>query len=279
MNFNDINYEVFTTSDGLPIGVKLLVVFEINNPSEALKKLNSEQIIPHIENIVKADMSVVVSSTSSTDFLKTNQTQIQSFISTDNNSNNSNNSENSLINNKKNSSADFYDHLQDQVKNKLHDDFSKYGIKLIRLNFETPKVLDSSISARMAEFSILSTETSAKLSVLERKYKIAEQESKQEAIKKQIAQQQENQNEISKAEAFLQAAKLKAEASLTEAKARLEAERLTLALAEKRAVLYDKHPNLLNFDLAKIHADSMKGINSTIISPELAQNIFWYETK
>ena len=29
---DEINYEVFRTSDGLPIGVKILVIYEIENP-------------------------------------------------------------------------------------------------------------------------------------------------------------------------------------------------------------------------------------------------------
>ena len=262
MNLNDVNYEIFRTSDGLPIGVKLLVVFKISDPVATLRMLNKDQIIPHIENLVVADMGFAVQSSSSVDFLKSTQGQARP----------TNKTQPDLLTNS--SASEFYEHLQDLVKNRLHDDFLEYGITLVRLNIETPKVLDNTIATKMAEFSLMNTQARAKESVLERNLNITKQEANQEAIKKQIAQEQENRNKISQAETEFSSAQLIAKATLEQAKANIEAERMALELAEKRAALFDKYPGLLQFELQKLNSESAKGINATIVSPEVAQSMF-----
>jgi hypothetical protein len=80
--------------------------------------LRREAIIPHIENLVVADMGMVIQSSNSVGFLeKTNQTQalaMRKEVLT-------------LMTDKP--QKQFYQHLQDRVKNQLAQDFREYGIK------------------------------------------------------------------------------------------------------------------------------------------------------
>jgi regulator of protease activity HflC (stomatin/prohibitin superfamily) len=251
---DEINYEVFRTGDGLPVGVKLLVVFEIENPLETLTKLRREAIIPHIENLVVADMGMVIQSSSSVDFLKTNQTQALAM-----------GKEVDLMTDKP--QKQFYQHLQDRVKNQLAQDFREYGIKLLRLNIETPKVLDNTISKKMAEFSLVVTEAKTKEENLERQSRIIRQTAEQEAMKLKVAQDQENANKIAQANAELQAAKLRAAGRMAEIEVEIKAQQM-------RAKLFDDCPKLFEIEVAKIRSEQMKKVDSMIVSPELATNYF-----
>jgi regulator of protease activity HflC (stomatin/prohibitin superfamily) len=263
-NPNDIegsNYEVFRTNDGLPIGVKLLVVYEIDNPAETLKKLSPDKILPHIESIVTADMGMVIQNCSSTDFLKSNQTQAHPIVKP---------VDDPLVP----SAPPFFRHLQDEVKNQLCDDFAKYGIKLIRLNIETPKVLDQKISSEMARFSLMSTEASAKEAVMERNANISRQTATIEAKQKEIAQNQENSNIMSKAQTEMNAAKLRAEAKWIEAETENKIKEMAINIEKQRAELYQLYPELLQKDLAELQVRSMNGVEKMIISPDVASMYF-----
>lgn len=271
----DVNYEIFRTSDGLPVGVKLLVVYEITNPDATLHKLNQEQILPHIESLVVADMGMVIQNCSSGDFLKSNQTQARSTLKppTDMSP----------------SAPEFYEHMQDEVKNRLHDDFAEYGIKLVRLNIETPKILDEKIAEKMAEFSLMNSEARAKEAVLDRNFNIAQQEASQKAKTIEIEQQQVNSNKIAQAEADMNAVKIraeaikieaaaKAEARLSEAQAEAKAQQMMLEVAKQRASIYEEYPGMLQYELAQAQVKAMNGINGMIISPELAANYYAFGT-
>jgi hypothetical protein len=251
---DEINYEVFRTGDGLPVGVKLLVVFEIENPLETLTRLRKESIIPHIENLVVADMGMVIQSSSSVDFLKSNQTQAKPI-----------GKDVDLLTDKP--EKQFYQYLQDKVKNQLAQDFREYGIKLIRLNVETPKVLDNNIATKMAEFSLTITAAKTQEENLERQSRIVRQTAEQEAIKKKIAQDQENANKIAQANAELEAAKLRAAAKMAEIEVEIKGQQM-------RAKQYDDCPKLFELEIAKIRAEQLKGVQSMIISPDLANNYF-----
>ena len=251
------NYEVFRTNDGLPIGVKLLVVYEIDDPTETLKKLSPDKILPHIESIVTADMGMVIQNCSSTDFLKSNQTQAKQVPKP-------------VDDPRVPSAPPFFAHLQDEVKNQLCEDFAKYGIKLIRLNIETPKVLDQKISSEMARFSLMSTEASAKEAVMERNANIARQTATIEAKQKEIAQNQDNANIMSKAQTEMNAAKLRADAKWIEAETENKIKQMGIDIEKRKAELYQLYPQLLQKDLAELQVKSMNGVEKMIISPEIA---------
>lgn len=259
IDYPDVNYEVFRTSDGLPIGVKLLVVYEINNPDMTLTKLDPDKINDHIEYLVSADMGMVIQHCSSTDFLKSNQNKKENDSS----------------------ESEFYEQIQQTVFEHLRRDFNTYGIELHRLNIETPKILDKKISEEMAKFSLLNTETQAKEAVIGKQTALAKQEAQQKAAVKKIEQEADNLNKINAAKADLEAARMRQEAALVEAETKAKAEsmaaearmrekQLQLEIDEKRAAQFDKHPGLLQFQIAQLQSESMKGVNSTVISPEVA---------
>lgn len=254
IDYLDVNYEVFRTSDGLPIGVKLLVVYEIKNPQMTLTKLKPDDIVNHIENIVVADMGYVIQNCSSTDFLKSNnptnrktESHLETFVS------------------------DFYDQLQTKVLKALKKDFGEYGIELIRLNIETPKILDETISQKMAEFSLMSTEAGAKVAVMERNFEIAQKQAEQDAVKINIKQQQENTQKVAQAEAELRASELYAQSVLIKARAEAQAQEAMLEVSRKQSEQYDKSLRLYQIEMAKIQASAFSGVKQTIISPEVAK--------
>ena len=158
------------------------------NPTLTLTQLDPKNIVDHIEYVSVADMTRIVQSFTSADFMQANQSQ-----------KNTNNSNNIM--------SEFYGQLQERVKEKLSKDFEDCGIELVRLNVETPKILDKKIVDKMAEFSLINTETRAKETVLERQYNIARQEAAQAAVRKSVEQQQLNENLISQSKAQLEATK------------------------------------------------------------------------
>lgn len=264
IDYPDVNYEVFRTSDGLPIGVKLLVVFEIDNPALTLSRLNPDNIMSHIENLVVADMGLVVQQCSSTDFLKSNQPSVREPTC-------------ELL-------IDFYENLQQKVFNTLKRDFNDYGIKLSRLNIETPKILDTTISSKMAEFSLMNTEAGAKIAVMDKNFNIGKRQAEQDANTKQIRQQQENDQKIAQAKAEMESAKMRAEARIIEAEAEAkaiiikaeadaEAKKLFIKVMEEQSAIYDKSPGFLQYQMAEVQATNMKGISSMIVSPEVAMSL------
>ena len=253
-NMSNVNYENFRTSDGLPIGVKILVIYEIENAHILLSRLHPDNILNHIENLVVADMGFVIQNCSSTDFLRSNQPSVDNPSACQ--------------------SKDFYDKLQSNVYQDLKKDFSEYGIKLSRVNIETPIILDEMISAKIAEFSLLNSQATAEITVMDKKYNISKRKAEQEAKQKKIIQQQENDQKIAIAKAEYEAAKLKADAVRINAQAEADAQMMLLKVANEKAQLYDDHAGLLQYDMALVQSQTMKGISSMIVSPDVASMYF-----
>jgi len=256
-NEDEVNYEVFRTGDGLAIGVKLLVVYKIVEPLLTLRELYYDQILYHIEGIVVADMGFVIQTCSSVDFLRSNQ---------------------GTINNEGDETKykNFFGTLQKNVGEKLADDFGKYGIQLIRVNIEAPKILDRNISKKLSEFSIINTETKTKQTMLEMQFDITQQEARRDAIRKEIEQKQENDNKISSAKALLESSRLIAESKIIEAEAEKKKIQMMQEMERQKGEIYEKYPSLLEYDIRKLSKDSMQNISSTIISPEVAQQYFGF---
>jgi regulator of protease activity HflC (stomatin/prohibitin superfamily) len=269
-NIDFVNYEEFRTKDGLPIGVKLLVVYSIFDPVKALSKLNKNQIETHIEKLVVADMGAVVQRCSSGDFQNTNMTKTTPHIRDELLNTTSANNDESLI---PPNNPQLIVFLQDSMKNKLTEDFKEYGIELVRVNIETPKILDKTIADKIAENSILTSATNAKESMIDQKYKIAKKEAEQLAIQIEIKQKQENENMINAARAKLEAAKLIAEAKYIEADAIAKSEK---KIFETKAKLYKRYPHLFQYDMSKLQTDRLRSVKTTVISPEVAKSVFGF---
>lgn len=264
-----IEYESLRTRDGLPIGIKLLVVFSIEDPAKTLSMLNKDQIEPHIENIVVADMSMVIQRCNSTDFQNTDMTRTMPHMR--------DTMINTTVANNENAppsyNVDFIRYLQDSVKNKLTADFKEYGIDLVRVNIETPKILDKAIAAKMSEFSLLTASANSRESTIEQTFNIAKKEAEQLATQNEIKQDQENQNKINSARAELEAAKLKAEAKTVTAEAEATAAR---AVEEARAKLFVTYPKLFEYEMAKLQSAATRSIKTTVVSPEIAKGMLTF---
>lgn len=286
-----VNYEEFRTSDGLPIGVKLLVVYEIVKPELTLTRLKKDDIINHIENIVVADMGRVIQSCSSSDFQKSNQTSVKDPAKPEN-----------MPIFQNSAAPTFYAHLQDEVKNKLAEDLVDWGIKLVRLNIETPKILDKGIADEMAKNSLATAKTRAEASTLSIDYTIKQQRAAQEAEKKRIEMDRERENKVVQAEGDGQSKTILAQAELDAAKLRAEAERVTyenevrkqqlqnetelakkqrefdmqIAFLKQKAEVFNGNEAFRQLEIAKAQAEALRGITTSVISPEVAQS--WYTT-
>jgi len=266
-----VNYEIFLTKDALQVGMRILVVYYISDPNKTLSMLNKDQIKSHIENIVVADMSSVVQRLSSSEFMCTDMTKTMpnfkdNLINTTVASNEPGNPGNN---------PEFIRFIQDSVKNKLALDFKEYGVELIKINLETPKVLDQRISAKMAEYSLLVSETNSKEAVIDKRNNIARKEAQILAAQNDIKQSQENNAKINAAKANLEAARMAAEATMVTANAEAAA---ATCVAEAKAKLFEAYPKLFEYEMAKLQATAMANIKSTVISPEVAKGLVTFGT-
>jgi regulator of protease activity HflC (stomatin/prohibitin superfamily) len=217
---DEIAYEVFTTKDSLRVGVKLMVAYEISDPALAMRRLVSTKgILEHIENCAVVDMGKAIQRCSSQEFLSFYQTKPR------------NGSEKQA--NDGMPSAPPAEHFQDEVKNQLSGDLAEYGIKLVRLNIETPKVLDESIAKQMGSQSIATAQASATEATLAVKFNIARQQAQQEAEVARIQQEQKNNSVISAAQATFEATRINETAKIAAQEAVQEtANRIALSKAQ-----------------------------------------------
>jgi regulator of protease activity HflC (stomatin/prohibitin superfamily) len=284
-NPDEINYEIFRTKDGLPIGVKLLIVYRITDPELALRSLKLDQIVPHIENIVVTDMGRVIQGCSSGDFQNSDQTKVR-FLPQDIGYSPL---PPSALSPPPPSAPPFILRLQDSVKAQLAGDFREIGIELIRLNFETPKVLDQTVAKSMAENAVQVVQVGAKEAMLEQQFKIAQTQAEQEAKKQEITQRQQNQNLIAVAQAQQQSAM--ADAKTKEISSQGEANaKLIIAEAQAKAIkiqqdvelnylrslseIMGSNQNVAAYMIAKIQATAVAGIGTTVLSPMDAYGFF-----
>lgn len=264
-DIDGINYERFTTEDGLPIGVAILVVYEVVKPELTLTRLRAEDIVNHIENIVVADMRRIVSSCNSSRYQLSNQTTIKEREKDTNPFSTT-------------SGQSFITHVQDEVKSKLAEDLIEWGIKLIRVNFEDTKILDKELSEAISKNSLITAKNRADASNLSLDYTIKQQRANQEAEKQRIETERARDNKIVqadgeaksvtiaaqaqldaarlKAEAEAQAIKIKAQANLEAAKMAAEGERVTYENNVRKAqmeneVALKKRQQEINMDLAR----------------------------
>lgn len=241
------SYEIFTTRDSLKVGVKLLVAYRISDPYLAISSLSIDGLLPHVENLAVTDMAKAISQSSSQEFLSFYQTKpIRSDpisrqgqdIASNLNSNVSSNVEPPLM------------HFQDIVKHELAKDLNEYGIELLRLNVESPEIIDKSISSKMSEQALRSAEANAQESVLVQQRNIAEQTAMKEARMLTIKTEQENQSRVLTAAAELEAARNRADAILIEARAAKEANQL-------KAESWESNPKLFEIEMHRISADAI----------------------
>jgi len=210
----EIPYEVVMTSDSLKVGVKLLVAYQIADPYLALSQINREDIERHIESVADADMTRAIQQCTSQQFLSSYRTGPKTDTA----------------------SRATAKTIQDEVRDHLAVDLEKYGIKLIRMNFEEAKVLNSQILDQLQQQALSTAQTNAQAAIIQQQYDIARKKAEQEAEVARIKQEQANQNVVNQARAQGEAVKAQAEAELTAAERRAKT-KITEAEAEAKAIL------------------------------------------
>jgi len=272
--------EIFRTKDSLRVGVKLLVAFRISDPYKAVTMLSRDGIIKHVEHSAVVDMGKAIQQCTSRDFLASTysnaggtataqpgRAQAGTYAASpfgDSSSSSSSSSMSPSVSGACGVQSDgsLLEHFQDTIKVALAADLAEYGIELVRLNFETPKILDAKISSQMAEHALSVAAVSAQESVMKQKAEIARVQAEQEATVKRIAQDQQNANAISVAKARKDAAQLEADACVIEAEGRHRA-------AQLEGAQYSAHPPLLQLKLAEISASAMSAAKiSMVVAPE-----------
>lgn len=140
------------------------------------------------------------------------------------------------------------------------------GIELVRLNFETPKILDQGIAKQMAEQALSVAAVSSQEAVMKQQADIARVRADQAATVVRIAQEQENANKLSIARTAKEAAQLEADALLIKAEAAHSVQKM-----EGRQ--FDDHPALLQIKLAQIQSAAISNAKiSMVIAPEKVGN-------
>jgi len=171
-----------------------------------------------------------------------------------------------------------YVELAEMAKMKLSRDFAKLGITLSRINIDAPKVLDKTISNKMAQFSVTTTEVRAKEQALERRFKIVHQEALQAAVKLQIAQEQDNANRISIAKAELESSKHETKSKVVKATGEAKIRDTMLEVDLKKAKMYEQHPGLLSLDIFSMNQEAINSVPLMIISPENANVLYTFDS-
>lgn len=287
---DSVNYLEFRTSDGLEIGVSLLVVYEIVDAKQALMRLkNNEGIINHIERVLVGDMNRIILSSTSANFQRSDQTVVKDPTKAE--------SQTAMQLQSANSP---YQYMQDAVNNQLAKDLIEWGIKLIRFNIETFKTLNKNIADEMSKNSLATTKAQAEASRLALDTTINQKRAEQIAMTKRIEVERTRDNTILDAQGAAEALKIKAQAELDSAKLKAEAERIAyenainktrmenaakldaqerqynmeIAYLQKRADVYAKNETLLRGEVALKQAEALQHVNTCIVSPEVAQNMF-----
>lgn len=241
---DDLSYEIFTTNNSVKVGVRLSVACNIIDPKLAITKFtNLEGIHDHIESVVSSDIGGEIQNRSSHDFLKFFQPV----------------GDQKPEDQKESSRAKVYETLKKHLET--------CGIGLVRLNILESKIIDQNIASRMAEQAIVTAKASAEQAVLQQNFEIAKTRAEQEAKVSEIKMTRENANKVAAANAELDAATARAKAIIVEADARNKA-------AEMQAELFKRHPQLLEFEIAKLKFGALgKASNFSITSAELS-NLF-----
>ncbi|KAJ3070059.1 hypothetical protein HDU98_006912 [Podochytrium sp. JEL0797] len=242
-NTDELNYEIVTTRDSLKLGVKLMMTYRIDNPELLLSVLSLKEIPNHIEQVCSTDLSRAIQQTTSQEFLSFNTSNVR---------------------------PPGYDASREatgftfmsKVKDELAKDLSEIGIFLMRLNIESPKVIDADTAKSMEQQSLMLARANAEVSVMESNFLVAAKRAKQDAEVQRIAQEQKNSIVVSAAEAELHAQESRAKTLVI------------MAEAEKRAAeLKYQNPQLFQLEMTKLQVEAFKNAKlQLMVTPQDLQN-------
>lgn len=130
--------------------------------------------------------------------------------------------------------------IANQIKDELSKNFNDLGLRLDKIHILSPKILDTQISNKMLE------------SVFTK-------------IQNMTIEQKKASQQINSARANKASMDIEMESMLQKAKTEAEAKKIIISASEEQAKLYEKHPGLLQYELAKLQSDAMNKISSMII--------------
>ncbi|EKD73418.1 MAG: hypothetical protein ACD_45C00321G0001 [uncultured bacterium] len=238
---DEIAYEIFQTADRLIIGVKLCVVYHIHDAKTAIKRLGKAGIVPHIESLATADMANAIQQSNSSTYLSSYS-----------------NKPNLPHDEQKASAPSLFSTIQDGVRDKLAKHLDEYGITLVQLRFETPKIMNTEIGKKMEEQSLLTAQTHTKKTLIDQQTDLATKQADQEAQVQAIVQKQKNESLVSAATAKLNAAKIEAKALLEMEKAKQQA-----GLLQARVLKQSRET--FQLELARIQAEGLRNARVNLV--------------
>lgn len=255
-----LNYESFRTKDGLPIGVNLLVVYQIVKPALTLTQLPPNDISPHVERRVVAEMGRLIQDFTSSDFQNFQKVKLtQQQIKTDTQVSSYNPSAPSL---------DLT--LQNGLEGQLAKEFEEIGINLETVRIAELKILDKDIANKMAEFSLKTIDLTQQQETAQMKFYITQQTAQQTAEQEKIAQQIKCQNIIQEAKATAEAEFILAQKKIDTVACEKQAKEIQLALLAREGEIKTHYPALLTSEIGKNIATAIAG-KAQIMSPQLLQ--------
>lgn len=283
----ELQYEVFYTQEACRVAVKLVAAYTITDPHKAISSLGSqEEIQRHIEKVAVTDMGKVVQQSTLQKFVSSTRQKITP-------------AELPPVHERKDApSAPEERTILDEVKAQLAEDLSEYGIKLVRLSFELPEILDQKIRKEMSEQALTTTQVEVQESMAKKKAWVAQQQADQEASVASIKQKQVNANieleaqakgqaKINEAKAELEAADMRAQAFRKTEEAKLEIEKkkadldyanrkrlaeLDTSVQQQKAELLKTSPELFSLEQQKHFAEVLKG-GQLLVTPQELQGL------
>jgi regulator of protease activity HflC (stomatin/prohibitin superfamily) len=246
----ETNLEIFRTSDSLEIGIKILVIYEITDPDLVLQNINFDMIIRHIEHTAVVDMGKAIQNHSSGDFLASSGS-IKEDIETENKDGTKDEAKDVVP------SAPILLSLQDEVMRLLSNDLKTIGIKLIRVNVESPTIIDKKIAEKMGEQSLTTAAANARQSTLTQETVIARSEAQRENTVAALKTDQTNALLLKSAQTKVAVAKQEAEALKIETKAKIDAQK-------EYGKLYTQYPIMADIRRAEILASALANAKLTI---------------
>ncbi len=283
-------YDVYTTSDSVEVGLKILVAYRIPDIASAKKALlqfkNMENIADHIEGVVRSDMTKIIKQFTSQKFSAPIE-PIDNYKNFELKNQDQSREPLPFAPSAPSAPPPPKTYLE-QAMEELKKDLAPYGITLIRMTIEESKILDGDLTKKMSEQALTTAKTNAELAVVEQKNIIAKAQAE---LKKDVAiieQSQVNDGRIKAAKALLEAAdfeaqarerKAAADAKAIESTAEAEAKAIQLKGAAQNAVLqqqakfYEDNPRLFELEITKAKFEALKGMHFTVTSKEFS-NLF-----
>jgi len=301
-NVNDrIIYDVYTTSDSVEVGLKLLVAFcvpDVENAKKALIRFkNMENIAEHIEGVIRSDMTRIIKQYTSQRFSAPSdgqekqtsgyQPEYKEHAMTDGSSPMPFAPTVSETPSGPSAPPPPKTYLE-QAEAILKYHLESCGIILMRMTIEETKILDADLTKKMSEQALTTAKTNADLAIVEQRAMIAKAQAEQAKDVAIIEQSQLNESRVKGARSLLEAADFEAKARERKAEGDARAiERMGEAEAkamevkgtaqntvlQKQAELYEGNPKLFELEITKAKFKALAGVNITVTSQEFS-NLF-----